>query len=50
MEMQDFSQYTQYFLEANSTDITGEDLNYDLLKIIKNELFRYFHGPYPDSK
>ena len=36
--MQKFSQYTQYFLEANITDITGEDLNYDLLKIIKSFL------------
>ena len=40
--MQEFSELMQYLLAAHSIDIIAGDLNYDLLKVIENELLDIF--------
>ena len=50
MPIQEFSQMLQYLVATYSIDIIVGDFNYDILKVSKNKLFRYFHRSCPDIK
>ena len=50
MQIQEFLKMFHYLAVTYSIDIIAGDFNYDLLKIVRKQTFRYFHRQCLDGK